>query len=68
MFGLGELSPVLFLFCEAGGVVDVVVAPEGDVAVDADEGCGPAPPEGVLLDLLLLERDIAVDADKRNHC
>lgn len=68
MFRFGELSPVFFLFRETGGVIDVIITSESDMAVDADEGCGSTSAVSVFFDLLLLEGDITVNTDKRNHC
>jgi hypothetical protein len=61
------LSPMFFELSEAGDMRLIVIAIEGDMAVDADERCRFAPPEGMFLGLFLLERGIAVRANKGNH-
>lgn len=52
LFGLGVFSPMFFELREAGGVGLVVIALKGDMAINADEGCGSASSERVLFDLL----------------
>jgi hypothetical protein len=44
---------MLFKLREAGDVSLVVIAFKGDMAINANEGCGSASSECVLFDLLL---------------
>lgn len=49
-------------------MIDILIASEGDMTIDADKCGGPASSKNVFLDLFLFEGDIAVYADKGNHC
>lgn len=67
LFRLGVFSPMLLELSQARDMVLIVIALEGDVAVDTDEGSRSAPSEGVLFGLLLLESGVAVRADEGYH-
>lgn len=45
----------------------IIIAFEGDVAINADEGRRFTVPKSMFFYLFLLEGDIAVAADKRDH-
>jgi hypothetical protein len=67
LFRLGIFSPMLFELSEARDMILILIALEGDMAVDTDEGGGSAPSEGVLFSLLLLESGVTVRADEGYH-
>lgn len=67
LFRLSVFSPMLLELGEARDMLLIVIALKSYMAVNTDEGGRPAPSEGVLFSLFLLESGVAVRADECYH-